>query len=108
MRPDTEGRQVFFVTGGYAGLGYELTKILYNHNATVYIAGRNPEKGSKAIKDLQQASPSSKGKLELLKLDLADLTTIKPAVDGFLAKEQRLDVLVNNAAVSARSALIDL
>jgi retinol dehydrogenase-12 len=34
-----------------------------------------------------------------LYLDLADLTTIKPAVEEFLGKEERLDVLVNNAAV---------
>jgi retinol dehydrogenase-12 len=31
--------------------------------------------------------------------DLADLRTIKPAVEGFLSETQRLDVLFNNAAV---------
>jgi retinol dehydrogenase-12 len=34
-----------------------------------------------------------------LYLDLSDLTTINPAVQYFLARESRLDVLVNNAAV---------
>jgi retinol dehydrogenase-12 len=37
--------------------------------------------------------------LEFLYIDLADLTTIKPAVTQFLSEESRLDVLVNNAAI---------
>jgi len=32
-------------------------------------------------------------------VDLADLRTVKGAVEGFLAREGRLDVLVHNAAV---------
>jgi retinol dehydrogenase-12 len=32
-------------------------------------------------------------------VDLADLQTVKPAVESFLAREHRLDVLVHNAAV---------
>lgn len=42
-----------------------------------------------------QAVPSSKGRLEVLIVDLSDLTTIRPAVDEFLRKEERLDVLTN-------------
>jgi NADP-dependent 3-hydroxy acid dehydrogenase YdfG len=33
-------------------------------------------------------------------VDLADLSTIKPGVEKFLAQESRLDVLTNNAGVS--------
>jgi retinol dehydrogenase-12 len=32
-------------------------------------------------------------------IDLADLRTVRPAVDSFLRKEVRLDVLVHNAGV---------
>lgn len=96
--PDQSDR-VFIVTGGYAGCGYELSKILYGHNATVYVAGRSAEKGSTAIANLKAAHPGSKGRLEFLSVDLQDLTTIKPAADAFLAKESRLDVLTNNAGV---------
>ncbi|KAK3714256.1 short-chain alcohol dehydrogenase [Vermiconidia calcicola] len=96
--PDQSGR-VFIVTGGYAGCGYQLAKILYQRNGVVYLAGRNKDKADKAIKNLQAAHPSSKGRVEFLKVDLADLTTIKPAVEEFTQKESRLDVLTNNAAV---------
>ncbi|KAI0109793.1 NAD(P)-binding protein [Daldinia grandis] len=96
--PDQTGR-VFIVTGGYAGVGYELCKILYAHNATVWVAGRSASKAEKAISGIKDASPSSSGRVDFLSLDLADLKTIKPAVESFTAQEQRLDVLVNNAGV---------
>ncbi|KAI0159882.1 hypothetical protein GGR52DRAFT_166109 [Hypoxylon sp. FL1284] len=96
--PDQTGR-VFLVTGGYAGVGFELCKILYAHNAIVYVAGRSASKAEKAISNIKDASPSSSGRLEFLSVDLSDLSTVKPAVESFTAKEQRLDVLVNNAGV---------
>lgn len=37
--------------------------------------------------------------MEFLKLDLADLPTIKGSVEDFMSREQRLDVLTNNAGV---------
>lgn len=91
--------KVHIVTGGYTGVGKELTSILYQHNAAIYIAGRSEEKATKAIEDLKAKHPDSKGRLEFLPLDLSDLTTIKSAAEKFSAKEKRLDVLVNNAGV---------
>ncbi|KAK4544627.1 hypothetical protein LTR36_004199 [Oleoguttula mirabilis] len=96
--PDQSGR-VFIVTGGYAGVGKELCKILYQKNGTVYVAGRSPDKADAAIDEFKRAFPSSDGKLEFLKLDLADLPTIKASAEDFQKREQRLDVLTNNAGV---------
>lgn len=87
------------MTGGYAGVGFELCKILYAHNATVWIAGRSESKAQKAITSIKDLSPGSNGTVYFLNLDLSDFSTIKPAVESFLAQEQRLDVLVNNAGV---------
>ena len=89
----------FIVTGGYAGCGKELSKILYSKNGTVYVAGRSQEKADRAIDEIKKAVPSSDGRLEFLKVDLADLTNIKASADDFLKREQRLDVLTNNAGV---------
>lgn len=96
--PSQQGK-VFIVTGGYAGVGLELSKILYAKGGTVYVAGRSAEKGHQAITSIKSHYPNSPGKLEYLHIDLADLTTIKPAADTFLSKEKRLDVLTNNAGV---------
>ncbi|KAJ4345842.1 short-chain alcohol dehydrogenase [Didymosphaeria variabile] len=90
---------VTILTGGYAGIGLQLAHILYGANATIYVAGRSQEKATRAIQEIQQAHPESKGKLHFLHVDLADLSTIKPAVEEFMKKEERLDVLMNNAGV---------
>ncbi|KAK8135191.1 hypothetical protein PG984_007203 [Apiospora sp. TS-2023a] len=95
-----EGR-VFLVTGGYSGIGFELAKVLYQKKGRVYIAGRSEFKARQAIKDIQESvTDGGGGSLEFIYLDLEDLTTIKPAVQEFAAKESKLDVLWNNAGVS--------
>ncbi|KAF2167313.1 hypothetical protein M409DRAFT_66308 [Zasmidium cellare ATCC 36951] len=94
--PDQTGR-IAIVTGGYSGAGKELCGILYKHNATIYIAGRSTAKYDEAVASIKKACPRSKGRLEFLKLDLSDLTTIKPAAEAFMKQEQQLHVLTNNA-----------
>jgi hypothetical protein len=41
--PDQTGR-IFMVTGGNAGIGFELCKMLYGTGATIYIASRSKVK----------------------------------------------------------------
>ncbi|KEY69194.1 hypothetical protein S7711_01653 [Stachybotrys chartarum IBT 7711] len=96
--PDQTGK-VFIVTGGASGVGKELTKILYQHNARIYIATRNQKAVENAISEIKSEFPKSSGGLFFLKLVLDDLTTIKAAAYEFLAAETRLDVLWNNAGV---------
>lgn len=88
------------MTGGYVGCGKALSNILYSKNGTVYIAGRSKEKADAAMSEIKNVHPSSDGRIEFLHLDLADLTTIKASTDTFLSREQRLDVLTNNAGIS--------
>jgi retinol dehydrogenase 12 len=96
--PDQTGR-VVLITGGYTGVGFELARILYQHNATLYLAGRSSDKATRAIHKLHASFPLSKGRAEFLHVDLSDLRTIKKTTETFLRNEQRLDVLVNNAGV---------
>ncbi|TVY41840.1 putative oxidoreductase [Lachnellula occidentalis] len=96
--PDQTGK-VFIVTGSSSGVGQELAQILYSHNAKVYIAARSAEKATRAIESIKTNFPSSKGQLVYLHLDLDDLTTIKASAEEFLGKEDKLDVLWNNAGV---------
>lgn len=97
--PDLKGK-VYIVTGANAGVGKELSRLLYAHNATVYLAARNAEKAHAAISWIKQSSPNSRGgALHYLHLDLDDLSGIKRSAEEFLSKEGRLDVLFNNAGV---------
>ena len=87
------------ITGGYAGVGAQLSSILYSKNATVWIAGRSKEKSDKAIDSIKAEHPSSKGTLHFLNIDLSDLTTIKSAAEEFLSKETKLHWIDQNAGV---------
>lgn len=51
------------------------------------------------MKHIQTAVPNSTGELTFLHLDLDDLTTIKKSAEEFLAKEDQLHILFNNAGI---------
>ncbi|KAF1989172.1 short-chain dehydrogenase [Aulographum hederae CBS 113979] len=97
--PNQSGK-VFIVTGGYSGIGYHLSAILYNAGAKVYVAGRTESVALKAIEEIKASSPSATGSLAYLPLDLADLSTIKASVEKFESLETKLHVLWNNAGIS--------
>lgn len=87
------------MTGASSGVGLEHAKLLYGRNATVYIGARSISRCNEGIVAVQKAYPGSSGAVLPMVLDLADLRTIKPAVEGFLEREKRLDVLQHNAGV---------
>jgi retinol dehydrogenase-12 len=98
--------KVIIVTGAASGVGFELAKILYLAGGTVYIAARSTSRCEGAISKIFEQTEhvaggkgKGKGKLESMVIDLADLGTVKGAVESFLAREERLDVLIHNAAV---------
>ncbi|KAK9477721.1 hypothetical protein V1514DRAFT_333231 [Lipomyces japonicus] len=96
--------KIYFITGGTNGIGLELVRILFWKNATVYVAARDRELFRQATENIMErpsvgSKPPSVGRIELVELDLADLTTIKPAVEQLLTKIDRLDSVWYNAGV---------
>ena len=73
--------------------------MLYGAGATVFMGARSAEKNKQCIKSIQAEFPKSKGELIDLRLNLADLSSIKKSAEEFLGKAQRLDVLVHNAGI---------
>ncbi|KAI1167992.1 hypothetical protein F5B18DRAFT_341598 [Nemania serpens] len=96
--PQLDGK-VYLITGANTGVGKGLAQMLYSKHAKVYIVARSESKANAAIDDIKKAEPNSRGELVFLKLDLADLSTIKASVQEFLQKEKKLHVLFNNAGV---------
>ncbi|RMD44017.1 hypothetical protein DV735_g1057, partial [Chaetothyriales sp. CBS 134920] len=102
--PSQAGR-VYIVTGGYAGVGYHLSHILYGKGAKVYVAGRSKDKASQAISKIRKDFPASTGgELVFLQVDFSDLATVAKAAKAFQQQEQRLHVLWNNAGISVPPA----
>ena len=87
------------MTGSNTGVGAQLAEILFAHSATVYVAARSADKAQSTIAAIRSLHAASSGRLEFLRLDLADLASIKRSAAEFLDKETRLDVLWNNAGV---------
>ncbi|KAH7176740.1 short-chain dehydrogenase [Dactylonectria macrodidyma] len=95
----SQAGKVFLVTGASGGIGKELTEILYQSNAKVWLAARSEAKTRLVMDEIKKNHPESSGQLHFLKLQLDDLTTIKASAEKFHAEETRLDVLFNNAGV---------
>ncbi len=88
------------MTGASAGIGKLLARILYEKGAKVYIAARSPDKIDRTIAEIRDAAHASTvGELVALSVDLADLRSVKAAAENFLQREQKLNVLFNNAGV---------
>ncbi len=99
--PNQKGK-VVIITGGNSGIGYEAGLALAGKNANVILAVRSVDKGEKAANAIRQHHPQSQ--VTLMALDLADLKSIRAFAESFLAKYDRLDILINNAGVMALPA----
>jgi len=95
---DQSGR-VALVTGGNGGIGLEAARVLADNGARVVLGCRDRSRADRALDDILRASPSAA--VEVLPLDLADLSSVELAAEEFAARHERLDVLVNNAGVMA-------
>ena len=68
--------------------------MLLSKGARVYIATRSEEKSQKAIEELKKET--GKDSIFSLKLDLADLASVKAAAEEYIGKETELHTLYNN------------
>ncbi|MGH3786732.1 MAG: SDR family oxidoreductase [Pseudonocardiaceae bacterium] len=96
--PDQSGK-LAVVTGANSGTGKEATRRLAGAGARVVMAVRTVAKGEQARSDILAQHPHTQ--LEVRRIDLADLTSVKEFADGLLADGAPLDLLVNNAGVMA-------
>lgn len=94
--PDQTGRYAV-VTGANSGTGKETAKRLAGAGAEVVLAVRTPEKGERAAAEIRAAHPAAK--LQVRRLDLADLASVRDFADTLTADGRPLDLLVNNAGV---------
>ncbi|MFI1973272.1 SDR family NAD(P)-dependent oxidoreductase [Streptomyces cinnamoneus] len=93
--PSAEGRN-FLVTGGNAGIGYFVAEQLAATGAVVVLGSRDAAKAEAAMASIR--SRVSGAHVRHLRLDLADLSSLKTAVDRL--KLDHLDAVVHNAGVA--------
>ena len=92
---------VALVTGANQGIGLQIAKDLAAHGFTVLVGSRNLERGEAAAK---QIGPDARA----IQLDVTDQASIAAAEKRICEELGRLDVLVNNAAISHTSKRPDM
>ncbi|XP_061341426.1 short-chain dehydrogenase TIC 32 B, chloroplastic-like isoform X2 [Gastrolobium bilobum] len=85
------------VTGGASGIGLETARVLALRKAHVIIAARNMVSAKKAKEQILQENESAK--VDIMKLDLCSVKSVRSFVDNFIALDLPLNILINNAGV---------
>lgn len=82
------------VTGGTSGIGLSIASGFVQSGASVYIVARNETDG-----DSVAAALSDRGKCRFIKGDLSSQEGIERVTADFALREERLDILINNAGL---------
>jgi retinol dehydrogenase-12 len=93
----------FLITGGNTGIGLSTATALARDGGRVHIACRSAAAGEAAVARIKAESGSAD--VRLLTLDLASLPSVRACAASFLALDEPLHVLVNNAGVGGQRGL---
>ncbi|MEU6944614.1 oxidoreductase [Streptomyces sp. NPDC046316] len=96
--PDRTG-QVHVVTGANSGLGLATSRALAHRGGHVILAVRDEARGRRAAAEITAGHPGAR--LDVRRLDLADLDSVRAFAERLHAEHARVDLLVNNAGVMA-------
>ena len=88
--------KIALVTGASQGIGRDTAMAMAEAGARVAVAARNEEKLSALVRDIVAAG----GTALVVKMDVADAEQVKAGFKQVIEKFGRLDILVNNAAIT--------
>ncbi len=86
-------KRIALVTGANQGVGLQVAKELVANGLTVLAGSRNPERGEAAAREIGKGAMA-------LQLDVTDRVSIADAAERIRTEFGRLDLLVQNAAIS--------
>jgi len=92
-----QSKPVAFVTGANQGIGLQIAKELVANGYTVLVGSRNPQNGETAARELGADAHA-------IQIDVTDPASITAAAERVRTEFGRLDLLVNNAAISHAGA----
>lgn len=86
------------ITGGSKGIGRETARLFLQAGASVAITGRSAEALEKTRKELEDIGPQ----VTVIRADVSDEADCRRTVETVIEKIGRIDILINNAGMSAR------
>ena len=103
-----EGK-TYVITGANAGAGFQAARILLSKGATVVMLNRSAERSTAAVKELKEEFGAGAA-MNFVRMDLAELASVRVAADEVLRTVPRIDALICNAAIAqvpARKLTVD-
>ena len=94
--PSQKGK-IAIVTGANAGLGFETTLVLAEKEMKVIMACKSVSRAERAKQVILEKVPGAD--LEIMIIDLNRLDSVREFAKEFLARYNRLDLLINNAGI---------
>ena len=98
--------KIVLITGATDGIGKQTAISLAKMGATLVVTGRNKQRGEAAIAEIK--SISGNVNVELLLADISSQRGIVELVQQFVAKFDKLDVLINNAGSAANERKLNV
>lgn len=95
--------KVVIVTGGTRGIGLEVAKSFYEKEANVIIFGSKKESVDKTVEELSKDNILVEGYCP----NLNNYQEVVETIDKIYNKYKRIDVLINNAGISANKKIED-
>jgi NAD(P)-dependent dehydrogenase (short-subunit alcohol dehydrogenase family) len=93
---DNLSNKTIIITGANAGIGKAAAVQLAQLGAHVVMMCRSRERGEQALQEVRTAA--LRNNVELILIDMSSQAAVRRAVEEFLSRHDRLDVLIHNAA----------
>jgi NAD(P)-dependent dehydrogenase (short-subunit alcohol dehydrogenase family) len=90
-------QQIILITGATDGLGRAVAAELADRGATLLLHGRSEDRGQQTLSEISAQTPNAA--LTYYRADFDSLSEIRGLAERILAEHDRLDVLLNNAAL---------
>lgn len=97
--------KVAVVTGGTRGIGFSIVELFLKNGAKVALLGSRQETVDKALSKLRDVNPD--WPVVGMAPDLTDYAAVEKTMADVKAQFGRIDILINNAGISAREPLLE-
>ena len=88
--------KTYVITGANSGLGFEASKMLVAKGANLVMLCRSIDRSESARQTLAQGA---KGSVDLIQIDLSDLSSVRRAAEELRGHVSMIDALINNAGI---------
>jgi short-subunit dehydrogenase len=95
--------KTIWITGASSGVGEGMAKVFHREGANLILSARRQTE----LERVHATCTQGPGKVHVVAFDITDAAARERAAREVLGRVERLDVLVNNAGIGQRSALID-